>query len=192
MRICVFSGSGLGRRKAYAVAAATLGNLLGRNGIGLVYGGASVGLMREVADAALAAGGKVIGVMPRSLAQHEVAYTALEDLRIVNSLHERKALMAELSDGFIALPGGIGTLEEIIEAWTWSKLGEHDKPCALLNTAGFFDPLTVFLDSLVGERFLRAEHRAILKVSENPEAILDHFRSFRPTTADKWIREGAD
>src|SRR5262245_13303074 len=145
-RLCVFCGSSSGRDPAYRAAAVELGALLAERRIGLVYGGAASGLMGAVAEATRAAGGEVIGVIPRALVEWAVAHTGLSDLRIVSTMHERKALMAELSDGFIALPGGIGTLEEMFEVWTWAQLGSHSKPCALLNVGGFYDRLLAFLD----------------------------------------------
>lgn len=154
-RVCVFSGSSAGRLEHYRAAATRLGTLLAERGIGLVYGGAAVGLMGAVADAAIAAGGSVTGVIPQALVEREVAHTGLPDLRVVGSMHERKALMAELSDAFIALPGGIGTLEEIFEVWTWTQLGSHAKPCAVLNIEGFYDKLLGFLDHVVDEAFLK-------------------------------------
>ena len=168
-RLCVFCGSSPGRNPAYLAAAAELGTVLAKRRIGLVYGGASIGLMGAVADAARAAGGEVIGVIPRALVELEVAHTGLADLRVVASMHERKALMAELSDGFIALPGGIGTLEELFEVWTWGQLGSHRKPCALLNVAGFYDRLLGFLDFVADEAFLRPVHREMLLVAETPD-----------------------
>lgn len=190
-RVCVFSGSSPGRRPAYGSAAAALGSLLAREGIGLVYGGAAVGLMGTVADAARAAGGEVIGVIPRSLVEREVAHTDLDDLRVVGSMHERKALMAELSDAFVALPGGIGTLEELFEVWTWGQLGSHAKPCALLNVAGFYDRLLGFLDHVADEAFLKPVHRGMILVEENPQAVLDGIRRYEPPAVTKWIgRDG--
>jgi uncharacterized protein (TIGR00730 family) len=186
-RICVFSGSSPGRQTAYKEAATTLGTLLAREGIGLVYGGASVGLMGAVADAARAAGGEVIGVIPQSLVEHEIAHTGLEDLRIVGSMHERKALMAELSDAFIALPGGIGTFEEIFEIWTWAQLGSHAKPCALLNAEGFYDRLLGFLDHVAGEAFLKPVHRNMLIVERDAAALLEALRRYQPPALTKWI-----
>jgi uncharacterized protein (TIGR00730 family) len=186
-RICVFSGSNLGQDPAYREVALNLGSLLAREGLGLVYGGASVGLMGAVADAVRQAGGEVIGVMPRSLVAREVAHTGLEDLRVVGSMHERKALMAELSDGFIAMPGGIGTLEELFEVWTWGQLGSHTKPCALLNVRGFYDRLLGFLDHVVDDGFLKPVHRGMLIVEEDPEALLRAIRGYVPPTASKWI-----
>lgn len=186
-RICVFSGSSPGQRHAYREAAASLGGLMAREGIGLVYGGASVGLMGTVADAARAAGGEVIGVIPQSLVEREVAHTGLADLRVVGSMHERKALMAELSDAFIALPGGIGTLEEIFEVWTWGQLGSHTKPCAFLNVEGFYDRLLGFLDHVVEEAFLKPAHRSMILVENRPESLLQAVRCYSPPTVTKWI-----
>lgn len=186
-RICVFSGSSPGRHPDYAGAAAILGALLAREGIGLVYGGAAVGLMGAVADAARTAGGEVIGVIPTSLVEREVAHTGLDDLRVVGSMHERKALMAELSDGFVALPGGIGTFEEIFEVWTWGQLGSHEKPCALLDVRGFYEPLLAFLDHVVDEAFLKPVHRGMLLVEQQPDALLDALRRYEPPAVTKWI-----
>ncbi len=186
MRLCVFSGSRPGRRAEYLEAAKTLGGLLAEQGIGLVYGGASVGLMGAVADAALARGGEVIGVIPQPLVDKEIAHKGLSDLRIVRTMHERKALMAELSDGFIALPGGIGTLEEMFEVWTWAQLGYHQKPCALLNAGGFYDGLSGFLDHLVREGFLQQTHRAMLITGNDPRVLLDRIRSYTPPASSKW------
>ena len=188
MRYCVFSGSSPGTRGAYADAAAELGVMLAKASIGLVYGGASVGLMGTVADAALNAGGEVIGVIPQALVDREVAHKGLCDLRITASMHERKALMSELSDGFIALPGGIGTLEETFEVWTWAQLGHHRKPCGLLNIAGFYDGLNAFLDYTVQEGFLRKEHRGTLLCANEPASLLAAMRSYSPASPlSKWI-----
>ncbi|MBE8718180.1 LOG family protein [Cellvibrio polysaccharolyticus] len=188
MRICIFSGSSAGRLPLYPEAATRLGNALAKSGIGLVYGGASVGLMGAVADAALASGGEVIGVLPDFLAQKEIAHTGLSDLRIVNSMHERKALMAELSDGFVALPGGLGTLEELFEVWTWAQLGQHNKPCALLNINGFYDGLSLFLDHIVDEAFLKPEHREMLIVEQGIDDLLKAMLSYTPPKVTKWIK----
>lgn len=187
MRLCVFCGSSPGRHAVYREAAVQLGEALAGRGIGLVYGGASVGLMGTIADTVRAAGGDVIGVIPQSLVEREVAHPGLADLRIVGSMHERKAMMAELSDGFIALPGGIGTLEELFEVWTWSQLGHHSKPCGLLNVANFYDGLSAFLDHVVGEAFLKPAHRGMLIVEDNAAALLEAFRAYRPPAATKWI-----
>lgn len=188
MRICIFSGSSAGRVPLYSEAATRLGHALAKSGIGLVYGGASVGLMGAVADAALASGGEVIGVLPDFLAQKEIAHTGLSDLRIVNSMHERKALMAELSDGFVALPGGIGTLEELFEVWTWAQLGQHEKPCALLNINGFYDGLASFLEHIVDEAFLKPEHREMLIVEQGIDDLLKALLNYTPPKVTKWIK----
>jgi len=185
--ICVFCGSNAGARPEYVEAARGLGALLAERHMRLVYGGARVGLMRELADAARRGGGEVVGVIPGGLLAREVAHTDLPDLRIVSSMHERKALMADLADGFIAIPGGAGTLEEFFEMWTWAQLGIHRKPCALLNVAGYFDGLLTFLDHSVGERFLRLEHRAMVLVDDDPERLLDRFAGYRAPEIQKWI-----
>lgn len=187
MRLCIFSGSSPGGNPAYVEAAMGLGRLLADAGIGVVYGGASVGLMGALADAAQAAGGEVIGVIPRSLVEREVAHTGLNDLRIVDSMHQRKALMAELSDGFIALPGGIGTLEELFEVWTWGQLGHHFKPCALYNVNGFYDGLSSFLDHVVDEAFLKPAHRDMLIVERDPPLLLQAVCEYQPPKVTKWI-----
>jgi uncharacterized protein (TIGR00730 family) len=188
LRYCVFSGSSWGVRAEYARMAEQLGQLLAVSEIGLVYGGASVGLMGTVADAVLRAGGQVIGVIPQSLVDKEVAHKGLQDLRITSSMHERKALMADLSDGFIALPGGIGTLEELFEIWTWAQLGHHSKPCALLNTEGFYDGLATFLDTVVDEGFLKKLHRTMLITERSPEDLLVAMKSYAaPPAGGKWI-----
>jgi uncharacterized protein (TIGR00730 family) len=186
-RICVFCGSSPGRHAEYREAAAHLGRQLAHSGIGLVYGGASIGLMGTVADAARAAGGEVIGVIPRSLVELEVAHNGLDDLRVVGSMHERKALMAELSDAFVALPGGIGTLEEMFEVWTWAQLGSHAKPCAFLNVRGFYDALLGFLDHVVEDGFLRPVHRDMVLVESDPQALLEAIRGYVPPTVAKLI-----
>jgi uncharacterized protein (TIGR00730 family) len=186
-RLCVFCGSSPGRNPAYLAVASEMGKLLAERRIGLVYGGASIGLMGAVADAAQAAGGEVIGVIPRALVEWEVAHTGLADLRVVASMHERKALMAELSDGFIALPGGIGTLEELFEVWTWAQLGSHRKPCALLNALGFYDRLLGFIDFVAGEAFMQPMHRDMLLVGENPEGLLEKMESYRAPPKTRWI-----
>ena len=186
-RVCVYCGSSPGARPAYAAAAAALGRLLAARGIGLVYGGGNVGLMGIVADAARDAGGEVIGVIPRALQAREVAHTGLDDLRMVETMHERKALMADLADAFVALPGGVGTLEELVEVMTWTQLGIHAKPCGVLDVDGYYEHLVAFLDHAVGERFLRPEHRALLVHARQPEALLDAFAGWRPPTLDKWL-----
>lgn len=186
-RVCVFCGSSLGSRPAYPDAARRLGEALARRRIGLVYGGGGIGLMGVIADAALAAGGEVIGVIPGALEGRELAHGKLTKLLVVGSMHERKAKMAELSDAFVALPGGLGTLEELAEVLTWAQLGLHRKPCALLDVGGYWQPLTALLDHAVAERFVRPEHRAMLLVDDDPEAILDRLSSYRPPAVEKWI-----
>ena len=187
MRLCVFTGSNPGRLPVYRQAAVAFGTALAETGIGLVYGGASIGLMGVVADAARAHGGEVIGVIPRALVAAEVAHGGLEDLRVVGSMHERKALMAELADGFVALPGGIGTLEELFEVWTWAQLGYHRKPCGLLNAGGFYDKLLGFLDHVAAEQFFKPAHRAMLLVENDADAMLSAILAYRAPTVTKWI-----
>ena len=176
MSVCVFCGSSPGAHPDYETAARALGAGLAGAGARLVYGGASVGLMGALADAALGAGGEVVGVIPQSLVDREVAHPGLTELHVVGTLHERKARMAELSDAFIALPGGAGTLEELFEIYTWGQLGLHAKPLALVNVRGYFNGLLVFLDHAMAEGFLPAEHRARLTVADAPEAVLDAVR----------------
>jgi uncharacterized protein (TIGR00730 family) len=185
--LCVFCGSNPGASPAYAEAAARLGRTLAGRGLNLVYGGGRVGLMGVVADAALAAGGTVTGVIPEALATRELAHSTLSDLQVVGSMHERKARMSELSDGFVALPGGIGTLEEWSEVWTWSQLGFQPKPCGLLNAAGYYDHLLAFLDHMTAERFLNRAHRGMAIVDDNPERLLDRLATWQPPQARKWI-----
>lgn len=175
-RLCVFCGSARGVRPEYADAARALGAALGREGVGLVYGGGAVGLMGVLADAALEAGAHVIGVIPRTLVAREVAHRRLQELRIVESVHVRKAMMAELSDAFAALPGGLGTLEELCEVLTWAQLGIHAKPCAVLDAAGYFEPLLALLDHAVAEGFLRPAHRALVRTAETAEGLLVELR----------------
>ncbi|MCY1061535.1 TIGR00730 family Rossman fold protein [Nannocystis sp. SCPEA4] len=190
MRLCVFCGSSPGHDASYLAAARNLGAVLARAGIGLVYGGASVGLMGAVADAVMSDGGEVVGVMPRSLVDKEIAHKALADLRIVGSMHERKALMAELADGFVALPGGLGTFEELFEVWTWAQLGYHRKPCSLLNVGGFYDKLADFLDDVVSRGFVKPIHRSMLIVEQDPDALIRAIRAYQPPVVDKWIKAG--
>lgn len=186
MRICVFCGSSSGKNEVYVDAARALGTTLAANGIDLVYGGGRVGLMGEIADAVLRAGGTVIGVMPRALVEREIQHTRLTQLHTVASMHERKTKMAEMADGFIALPGGAGTLEEIFEQWTWAQLGIHHKPCGFLNTNGYFDPLRNMIGRMTGEGFLRPEHAGMLIFDTEPAAMLDAFRRYLPPTVGKW------
>jgi uncharacterized protein (TIGR00730 family) len=186
-RLCVFCGSSPGARPEYREAAQQMGRLLAERKIGLVYGGGNVGLMGAVADAAIAAGGEVIGVIPGHLEARELAHHGLTELRVVSSMHERKALMADLSDAFVALPGGLGTFEELFEVATWAQLGIHDKPLGLLNVRGYYDLLDQHLARAVEERFVRAEHRALIAMAEAPAALLDQLHAFEPRHVDKWL-----
>ncbi len=185
--VCVFLGSSPGRRPEYAAAAAELGRALAQRGLTLVYGGSSVGLMDVLANAALAAGGKVIGVAPTWLIERRIAHQGLSELRVVDTMHARKQQMAELSDAVIALPGGLGTLEEFFEALTWGQLGLHEKPCGLLDVCGYYRKLMEFLDQTVAERFVTTGHRSMLHVTESPEELLDRFAEYRPPEMEKWI-----
>jgi hypothetical protein len=186
-RICVFCGSSPGARPAYRTAAANLGAALVARGMGLVYGGANVGLMSELAHSVLDAGGEVIGVIPRSLVQRELALTGLADLRITDSMQERKAVMVDLADGFIAMPGGLGTLDELFEVLTWTQLGIHQKPSGLLNVEGYFDALLAFLDHAVAERFVKDVHRSMLIVELEPNRLIDRLDAFVPPEDDKLL-----
>jgi uncharacterized protein (TIGR00730 family) len=188
-RICVFCGSSKGARPVYAEAAAHVGQVLARNKIELVYGGGCVGLMGIVADSVLREGGHVIGVIPEALKIKEVVHEGLPDLRVVKSMHERKALMAELSDGFVALPGGFGTYEEFCEVLTWGQLGLHRKPFGLLNVAGFYDPLLSLFDHAVQEQFVRPAHREMVMVESDAEKLLARMKEFHAPTTQKWIRK---
>ena len=188
MRICVFCGSSVGARPAYAVAAKKLGQLMARRGIGLVFGGGCVGLMGTIADAILAHKGEAIGVIPEGLMQREIGHRGVTKLHVVSTMHERKALMADLSDAFIALPGGYGTLEEFAEIVTWSQLGIQNKPCALLNTEGYWDGLLKFLDHAVAEDFVRVENRGLIVVGATPEELLDRIAAWQPPPhVEKWL-----
>ena len=186
-RVCVFCGSSSGNRPAYARAARELGALLARRGIGLVYGGGNVGLMGIIADAALAAGGDVIGVMPQSLVEREVAHPGLTTLHVVRTMHERKQLMHDLSDAFIALPGGLGTLEEFFEVLTWGQLGMHAKPCAILDVEGYFEPMLVLLDRAVDDQMVKPDNRAMLIQDVAAERLLDRMAAYEPPAITKWI-----
>jgi uncharacterized protein (TIGR00730 family) len=189
--LCVFCGSSPGAQSAYADAARQMGLTLAARGIRLVYGGGHVGLMGVLADAAMAAGGDVIGVITEGLQRREVGHKGLPDLRVVPSMHERKAVMSSLSDAFAALPGGAGTLDELFEAWTWTQLGIHRKPVGILNTAGYYDPLLTFLDRAVAERFIRPADRASVVVESEPEKLLDRLATATLPPADKWIDRGS-
>lgn len=179
----------MGTREVYRDAARALGTELARRGIGLVYGGSNVGLMGVVADAVLDADGEVIGVMPAHLVAKEIEHKRLKDLRIVNTMHERKAMMADLCDGFIAMPGGFGTYDEFCEVVTWAQLGLHHKPCGMLNVAGFFDAMLTMFDHARDEGFIRAEHRAMLCVAAEADALLDAMGSYRAPISEKWLNK---
>jgi uncharacterized protein (TIGR00730 family) len=187
-RICVYCGSSLGNQPLYREAALAMGAVLASRKIGLVYGGGNVGLMGVVADAVLAGGGEVIGVIPQSLADREIAHSGVTDLRIVDSMHTRKALMADLSDAFIAMPGGFGTFEEIFEAVTWTQLGVHRKPCGLLNVGGFYTPLALFIDQAVSEGFIKPVHRESIVVDDDPERLVNALAEVELPDVPKWIR----
>ncbi len=186
MKICVFCGSSPGKDPAYEEAAREIGTFFAKRDIELVYGGGQVGLMGTLADAALAAGGKVTGVMPAALVKREIAHKSLTSLIVVESMHERKAEMATRSDGFIALPGGAGTLEEVFEQWTWAQLGVHQKPCGFLNVKGYFDPLREMIGRIVTEGFMKADYAEMLTFSDSCEDILEAFEAYEPP-ARKWI-----
>jgi hypothetical protein len=186
-RVCVFCGSSVGARAEYNEAALRLAEAMVRRGIGLVYGGGRVGLMGVIADAVLAAGGEAIGVIPRGLAVREVEHRGLTETHIVHSMHERKALMADLSDGFIALPGGFGTFEEFCEIITWAQLGIHHKPCGLLNVAGYYDPLLQLFNQAVTESFVRPAYRALVLEGNDPDELLKLMMSYQSPVTEKWI-----
>ncbi len=185
--VCVFCGSNPGARPDYVAAAEATGRAIAKAGLTLVYGGASVGCMGALADAALGEDGRVVGVIPQSLIDKEIAHTGLSANIVTHSMHERKAKMAAMADGFIALPGGAGTMEEMFEIWTWGQLGLHDKPLALLNVAGFFDPLRTFLDHQTDEAFMKPAHRAMLLTGDDPIALLADMAAYEPPTVTKWI-----
>jgi uncharacterized protein (TIGR00730 family) len=186
-RVCVFCGSSAGARESHRAAAVALGSTLGRRGLEVVYGGAKVGLMGAVADAALAAGGRVIGVIPRSMVDREIAHTGLSDLRIVSTMHERKALMEQLSDAFVTLPGALGTLDETCEMLTWGQLGLHGKPCGVLNVDGYYDAFLTLLDRAVADGFLRPQHRSMVLVDSTADALIDRMASYTPPLVEKWL-----
>lgn len=185
--VCVYCGSSAGRQAEYRQGARELADALVDRGIRLVYGGASVGLMGEMADQVLARGGKAIGVMPQGLVDREVAHQGLSELKVVGSMHERKAMMAELSDGFIAMPGGLGTLEELFEILTWSQLGIHQKPCGLLNVRGYYDGLLGFLNLAVSEQFIRSRHRQLLITDSAAEPLLNVMAAYQSPIEHRWL-----
>jgi uncharacterized protein (TIGR00730 family) len=186
-RICIFCGSSLGRRAEYRFAAEAVGRFLAQRGITVVFGGGKVGLMGAVADAALAAGGNVIGVIPEVLFDKEIGHTGLTQMHVVRNLHERKAMMADLSDGFIALPGGYGTLEEFCEVITWSQLSLHQKPCGFLNVEVYWNPMVEMFDQAVREQFLKPQNRGIVLVDDDIEVLLAKMTAWRPSGEAKWI-----
>ena len=185
--ICVYAGSSPGARPAYAQTARDLGQAIARRGLGLVYGGGDVGLMKAVADATMDAGGHVTGIIPRTLLEREIGHGALTELLVVETMHERKLAMAERADAFVALPGGIGTVEELVEVLTWTQLGVHDKPCSVLDVEGYWQPLVALLDHAVTERFLPAQHREMLLTGTDPEALLDALEAWQPRSVPKWL-----
>jgi uncharacterized protein (TIGR00730 family) len=187
-RVCVFCGSSVGNHPAYAEVAQAMGAVLAKRGIGLVYGGGNVGLMGVIANAVMAHGGEAIGVIPQSLADREVAHAGITQLHVVDSMHARKAMMAELSDGFVAMPGGVGTFEEFFEVVTWTQLGVHRKPCGLLNVQGFYTPLAAFIDQAVSEGFIKPVHRAAIVVDSDPARLLDTLAKVDLPAVPKWIR----
>lgn len=186
-RVCVFCGSSPGARPEFGEAAEAMGRAIANAGLGLVYGGASVGLMGWVADAALAVGGEVIGVIPQSMSKKELAHGGLTELHVVDSMHARKAMMADLASAFVALPGGLGTFEELFEILTWSQLGMHRKPVGVLNIAGYYDPLLSLVTHAVSERFVRPEHAGLLLHANTPERLLDGLRDYKPRGGVKWL-----
>jgi uncharacterized protein (TIGR00730 family) len=186
-RLCVFCGSSVGTDPAFLASARSLGALLAREGITLVYGGGHVGLMGALADAVLGAGGRVVGVIPRALWDREIGHGGLTELHVVETMHERKALMASLADAFVALPGGLGTLEEIFEVWTWGQLGIHKKPCGFLDVNGYYAPLLAFLDGAVERGLVRREHRAMAIVDDDCEALVQRLAEYEPPRVAKWM-----
>ena len=185
-RLCVYCGSSVGTRPEYEAAATALGRLLAERDIELVYGGGHVGLMGAIADGALAAGGRVIGVIPRALMDRELGHTGIQDLRVVADMHERKMTMAGLADAFVAMPGGWGTIEELAEMLTWLQLAIHAKPIGVLNVAGYFDPFLAFADRMIQERFVRVEHRDLFSVESDPAVLLERLMQPVPAPIDKW------
>lgn len=191
-RISVFCGASIGGQEEYAKVAADFGSLLASEGIGLVFGGGKVGLMGVIADAVMESGGEVIGVIPEHLMTKEVAHQGLKDLRVVKSMHERKALMAELSDGFAAMPGGFGTFEEFCEIVTWAQLGLHKKPTGLLNVRGYYNPLIELFDRGVKEKFIQPAYRELVLCANEPKALLHLFKSYRAPSLPRWVQSPSE
>jgi uncharacterized protein (TIGR00730 family) len=187
MNLCIFCGSAVGSRASYTEAAQRLGALMVKRGIGLVYGGGNIGLMGVIADAVMAAGGSVTGVMPRNLLAREIGHAGITELRVVDTMHQRKALMADLSSGFIALPGGYGTFDEFFEVVTWTQLGLHRKGCGLLNLDGYYDPFIAMLDRAVADGFIKPENRALVLDDVSPERLLDRVLAFSPPVTEQWL-----
>lgn len=187
--VCIFCGSNPGNDEVYGAGARAMGAEIARRGLVLVYGGGAVGLMGIVANAALEAGGEVHGIIPRALREKEIGHNGLTRLEVVDTMHTRKARMAELSDGFVAMPGGIGTFEELFEVWTWGQLGIHTKPLGFLNIAGFYDPLAVFLDNTVEAGFLKQNHRAMAMTDTEPATLLDRMEQYVPSATFKWVEK---
>lgn len=186
--LCVYCGSSVGRDTVYADAARSLARVMVERGVRLVFGGGSVGIMGAVADEVLRLGGEAVGVIPQALMRKELAHAGLTEMHVTPSMHARKTLMAELSDAFVALPGGIGTFEELFEVWTWAQLGFHDKPCAILNVGGYYDRLVEFLDHASAEEFVRPVHRGMLIVESDPELLLERFSAYQPPAQPKWVK----
>ncbi|BBC73839.1 rossman fold protein, TIGR00730 family [Altererythrobacter sp. B11] len=189
MRICVYLGSSPGRSPVYRKAASEFGHLMAERGIGLVYGGGAVGLMGVIADAVSEAGGEVIGIIPEALRAREVDHQGITELHVVKTMHERKAMMAKFADGFVTLPGGIGTFEEMFEAWCWAQLGYHEKPCGLLDVNGFYAGLSSFIDQVVEEGFLQPRHREMMLIDTDPATLLDRMLSYRAPNTEHWLDE---
>lgn len=186
-RLCVFCGSASGQRAEYTEAAVAVGQLIGARGMELIYGGGSIGLMGAIADAALSSGARVVGVIPKRLARKEIAHHGLSELHIVASMHERKAKMADLSDAFVALPGGMGTMDELFEILTWGQLGEHAKPIGLLNVAGYYDSLLALMETMIAEKFVKEKHRDLLVVDTEVDRLIDRILEHQPPETEKWI-----
>ncbi|HRQ56683.1 MAG TPA: TIGR00730 family Rossman fold protein [Azoarcus taiwanensis] len=186
--LCVYCGSSVGRDTVYADAARSLARVMVERGVRLVFGGGSVGIMGAVADEVLRLGGEAVGVIPQALMRKELAHAGLTEMHVTPSMHARKTLMAQLSDAFVALPGGIGTFEELFEVWTWGQLGFHDKPCAILNVGGYYDRLVEFLDHASAEEFVRPVHRGMLIVESDPELLLERFSAYQPPAQPKWVK----